>query len=1102
MYPTLPAVARIEGAPHVGPEPIKTDGSPLSEGEKHPQKMHVSTFKCQICLKKFTRKEHLQRHERLHNRERPFACDNCGKQFGRKDLLTRHVKSDSCGKADTDESLARKRKPPRCRVACQACIASKCRCVKNSESDSTCARCLKKNIECVTRSSILDTGDKVGKALRDALLDIDTPTLHNLLGSEHHDKTSKPGVEAPGATPGVEFPDPRVSPLSISALVTPYDGNLLMSGVSPAASAFGDSHPSKPHEMSMNVGQTTSPVIVLQSAAETNTIAAQDEAHNESTQPPSWAVSTQLTLHPIEQALAGDGQVQLQKPDTISSEGGKVSGSNGSTGGEVAEGADTVASKTNSDDIDYNLRKAFAYNSTGRQPSELDEEMNWINKFDLSGVQNLIRNVMDVANGTNDSSSDVLESYITSKKADFFSEMSIEKYFDQLLDFDSAFYDTTPLSDKAMSLYRGSPGQSPLDNRDSRSEAFVGSSLAWKKPSANASENEVKSVGNNEIDGLSILGAKIDRNSPKFRRFQILLKTRDSIMYHITEVHNGNFWKDRANVYLPSPDELTLLVIEYFERFHTRYHIVHFPTFNPNEVHALLLLAMLGAGAFFSESNNEALNKLGRYFFEIGRRKIILEFENNNSSIRDIQLQQANLIVFITASWSGIDRNVELSQSFTFTLATMTRRGDMFKQISYSTLEEIMEDQSLVTVEEKWNVWVYMESKKLLVYVLFYWCSQFSVIMNFPSFVNYSELELPLPHLEPFWRAASANDWLKLVESLKVQSPQQFLHHISFQLLIGPLLSSREYSGPSLSPKFFTDIIMGTLNATVRQFVTEQNERVAFTNSIPKILDVRKKKRRTMSLDATFHMTYLVNRQAEIENMLESLEAYVSNQSSRKQNLYKLEIEYSFVCLYSSIKDCMKLAGIDGEVESRQSIPRLLEWFKKDDSRLAIWHCAQILKLSQLAIANNICKLESRLQYLKNSYTNFTVLPFLPYLIFHSSLILWTFGLLINIISKFDRKKVITSLSNREEGVIIFLTDDWNSMTDKFIQTNDPIPCIRTYQPSGEQNPEPIFLSSPESILDFAIEINNSQNSGGYLTKDVSKLLRSLQKCSKDIISS
>lgn len=904
--------------------------------------MHLG-FQCRTCSKRFTRKEHLQRHERSHKRETPYACEKCGKQFGRKDLLTRHSKSDACGN-DTANSL-KKRKPPRCRVACQACIASKCRCVKNSESDKLCVRCAKRNVPCVMRGpeNVGDTGrEEAGSALE----------AHPKHGSSS-DRANSAGLDI----------DPRISPLSISALVTPYDDALL--GMSPMSAT----------NHTVNMVSVTERIEQTETAdgdkeiggdvqtSETNGVSNQhngleirDVTRLSVSQnfPPGLSHAEKLVMSD-EVSHLGELEVNIphQEPDHVETvpvithvevEGGQI----------PTDGS----SKTNSEDIDYNLRRAFAYNSTGKQPSELDDGMNWINKFDLSGVQNLIRNVMDVANEHNDTASDVLESYITSKRADFFSETNIEKYFDQLLDFDAAFYDSTP-SDRALSIYGRSNGNSPEESRDSRSEAFIGTSLAWKKPSANAAENEVKSVEENDMGVFSNLDVRVDQNSSKFKKFEVTLKTRDLLMFNITEVHNGHFWKDRAKVHLPLPEELTLLVVEYFERFHTRYHIVHLPTFDPNEVHSLLLLAMLAAGAFFSESHNEALNKLGRYFFEIGRRKIILEFENNNSNIRDIQLQQANLILFITASWSGIDRNVELSQSFTFTLATMTRRGDMFKLTSYSTLEEIMEHQSLSTDVEKWMFWVYMESKKLLVYVLFYWCSQFSVILNFPSFVNYSELELPLPHLEPFWRASNASEWMKMVESLKVQSPQQYLHHISFQLLIGPLLSSREYSGPSLSPKFFTDVIMGTLIATVRQFVSEQNDRVAFTNSIPKVSDVRKKKRRTMSLDATFHMTYLVNRQAEIENMLESLETYVSNQSPKRQNLYKLEIEYSFVCLYSSIKDCMKLAGIDGEVESRQSIPRLLEWFKKDDSRLAIWHCAQILRLLQFAIANNICMLRT-----------------------------------------------------------------------------------------------------------------------------------------------
>lgn len=842
-------------------------------------------------------------------------------------------------------------------MACQACIASKCRCVKNSETDTACVRCIKRKSPCIVRATVSEQGENVGKtAQTDGLLDIDTPTLHNLWGSASH--LSDPhGTAVDNPVPGVVsslFSDhhhgaEKISPLSISALLTPYGDNLLndMPTMSPVGARFDDVQTEEVHKEMVLIPKggilPTSPARNLpHSMNNGEDVHSETISNNETQDHQAGRLNKDRFTTATENSRDPPGITKVVKI---------------SNAVDVVGAIETGSSKTNSDDIDYNLRKAFAYNSSGRQPSELDDEMNWVNKFDLCGVQNSIRNVLDVANGATDTSSDVLESYITSKRADFFSETSIEKYFDQLLDFDSAFYDTSPLSDKDTSLYKEFSGTSPQESRDSRSEAFVGSSLSWKKPSANAPENEVKSVGDNEINSISALGTKIDRSSPKFKRFQVLPKTRDLVIFAITEAHNGQFWKDTANVYLPSAEELTLLVIEYFERFHTRYHIIHLPTFNPNKVNTLLLLAVIGAGAFFSEFNDEALNKIGRYFFEIGRRKVILEFEGNNSNIRDIQLQQATLILFTTASWSGIDRNVELSESFTFTLATMTRRGDMFKQVSYHTLQEIMDDQSLTTSEEKWRFWVISESKKLLVYVLFYWCSQFSVIMNFPSFINYSELELPLPHLEPFWRASNANDWLKLVESLKLQSPQQYLHHISFQLLIGPLLSSRDYSGPSLSPKFFTDVIIGTLNATVRQFVTEQNDRVAFTNSIPKVSDVRKKKRRIMSLDATFHMTYLVNRQAEIENMLESLETYVSNQSPRRQNLYKLEIEYSFVCLYASIKDCMKLAGIDGEAESRQSIPRLLEWFKKDDSRLAIWHCAQILKLAQLAISNNICML-------------------------------------------------------------------------------------------------------------------------------------------------
>ncbi|KAK2766384.1 C2H2 transcription factor [Colletotrichum kahawae] len=61
-------------------------------GETRQQK--PKTLPCKYCSKRFRRVEHVQRHERTHTKEKPFACGwaRCGKTFGRRDLLVRHEK--------------------------------------------------------------------------------------------------------------------------------------------------------------------------------------------------------------------------------------------------------------------------------------------------------------------------------------------------------------------------------------------------------------------------------------------------------------------------------------------------------------------------------------------------------------------------------------------------------------------------------------------------------------------------------------------------------------------------------------------------------------------------------------------------------------------------------------------------------------------------------------------------------------------------------------------------------------------------------------------------------------------------------------------------
>ncbi|XP_018432160.1 PREDICTED: E3 SUMO-protein ligase EGR2 [Nanorana parkeri] len=84
-YPTLfPPQCQRDLHPMTDRKPFSCPLDSIHTGHK--------PFQCRICMRNFSRSDHLTTHIRTHTGEKPFACDYCGRKFARSDERKRHTK--------------------------------------------------------------------------------------------------------------------------------------------------------------------------------------------------------------------------------------------------------------------------------------------------------------------------------------------------------------------------------------------------------------------------------------------------------------------------------------------------------------------------------------------------------------------------------------------------------------------------------------------------------------------------------------------------------------------------------------------------------------------------------------------------------------------------------------------------------------------------------------------------------------------------------------------------------------------------------------------------------------------------------------------------
>ena len=212
--------------------------------------------------------------------------------------------------------------------------------------------------------------------------------------------------------------------------------------------------------------------------------------------------------------------------------------------------------------------------------------------------------------------------------------------------------------------------------------------------------------------------------------------------------------------HLPSLNTLNRLLKTYFDLFHHHLPFLHPATFNPTEVSAPLLLAVLSIGALYIFDQDQA------YMLHIGSKVLVNQFLQNkeNFSSRKCPLwtMQSTLLNMIFSSWSGDPKGLEWACSIKSLLANMVA-GNRYEL----KLRSDARDGAQPNHEE----WVVDEQCRRTYYAVYIFFGLLTLTYNHTPAMGFNEFDtLELPSSESLWTMEVSDDdaWRESLSSSKI----------------------------------------------------------------------------------------------------------------------------------------------------------------------------------------------------------------------------------------------------------------------------------------------------------------------------------------------
>ncbi|KAH7156067.1 fungal-specific transcription factor domain-containing protein [Dactylonectria macrodidyma] len=226
----------------------------------------------------------------------------------------------------------------------------------------------------------------------------------------------------------------------------------------------------------------------------------------------------------------------------------------------------------------------------------------------------------------------------------------------------------------------------------------------------------------------------------------------DAIAVCFASVNQDNgFYQSFTTKPLPSQELMNSFIQVYFEAFQPILPLLHQPTFDPDQCHWLLVLAVATTGCRFSQQS------LGvtRLMDNLLRRAVQLNIERNFRTSSSLWLAQSALLSQICMMWSGETMLTDMAHANMAMVATLCRRGNAF----------VDADVGNVSLSEgNWDCWVEAESKRRLAYCAWVLDTQQLMFFDLPPQIPNDLLQTRMPCHKQFWEAQSQRQWSELLE--------------------------------------------------------------------------------------------------------------------------------------------------------------------------------------------------------------------------------------------------------------------------------------------------------------------------------------------------